>query len=185
MANINPQKGHGTFIRAAAELKKLRPETCFAILGQTYRAHAEYHKALLQTAKDLGLVLGQDLIISDPCLEVAELAMAFDLFWMTSEPRSEGIPTVVEEAMALGLPVVATDVGSIAEIVDHGKTGLVVPPRDHRALAKVTDELIGNSRTRADMSRHARERAETDFNVDICVSKHVAAIEMARGLDQN
>src|SRR5579875_192525 len=100
VSNLNPQKGHRTFIRAAAQLRKIRPRLQIVILGRQYDAHRKYYQSLLEEAKRLGLVLGQDLTIRDPGLRVHEWAQAFDVFWMTPEPRSEGIPTVIEEAMA-------------------------------------------------------------------------------------
>ena len=55
---------------------------------------------LLDEAESLGLRIGTDFFVVDPGLRVSELAPALDLYWLTSEPRSEGIPTTVEEAMA-------------------------------------------------------------------------------------
>src|ERR1700726_2671448 len=105
VSNINPQKGHATFIRAAAELRKLRPDVQFVILGATYPQHAGYTRSLWTLAESLGLKVGRDLLVRDPGSRVAELAAAFNVFWLTSEPLSEGIPTVLEEAMALETPV--------------------------------------------------------------------------------
>jgi glycosyltransferase involved in cell wall biosynthesis len=130
--NITPMKGHLTFIRAAAQLRQRRANIRFVLLGATHQP--DYTQKLLDEAESLGLQIGRELLVVDPGSRVRQLAPALDLFWLTSEPRSEGIPTTVEEAMALGIPVVAANVGGVREIVHDGETGSLVPPRDPEAL---------------------------------------------------
>lgn len=179
VSNINPQKGHLTFVRAAAALKRERPDCRFVILGQRYTAHAEHLGRLLQEANALGLKVGSDLVIADPGRRVAELACALDVFWMTSEPRSEGIPTALEEAMALGLPAVAADVGSIAEIVIEGETGFVVPARHAQSFVERTIRILDDPDLRSRMSAASRAFAERNFTIGQCAGKHAEAIGMA------
>ena len=180
VSNINPQKGHLTFVRAAAFLKRERPDCRFVILGQRYAAHAGHFRRLVDEARAHGINLGSDLVIADPGSRVAELASAFDVFWMTSEPRSEGIPTALEEAMALGLPAVAADVGSIREIVIEGRTGFVVPPRDWQATARATMRILDDPDLRGSLAIEARAFAERNFTIGQCADKHAEAIETAR-----
>jgi len=179
IANLNPQKGHRTFIRAAARLRNSRSDVRFVILGRRYEAHQQYYDSMLKDAVQLGLRLEQDLIIRDPGLRVAELAQAFDIFWMTPEPRSEGIPTVIEEAMALGLPVVATDVGSISEIVFDRQTGFLVPTHAVSVIAQRTLEILENAELRRVMSKRARAYAESHFQVRLCAEAHLRAFRIA------
>lgn len=179
VGNLNLQKGHRTFIRAAAALRRSHPTARFAILGASYDHHAAYTESLWREAADLGLRLGHELIVRDPGARVAELAPAFDLFWLPSDPRSEGIPTVVEEAMALGLPVVTTDVGAVREAVDHGMTGYVVPPLDPEALAWATVPLIDNPSLREQFGAAGRAVAVQRFSVETCAAVHEATFEAA------
>ncbi len=116
VSNITPQKGHATFLRAAQQLRREHPRTRFVILGAEDRYHANYVAGIWRQASQSGLLLGRDLIVKDPGSHVADLAVAFDIFWLTSEPKSEGVPTVVEEAMAMALPVVTTNVGAVTEL---------------------------------------------------------------------
>ena len=83
---------------------------------------------------------------------------AADLFVLSS--RVEGFPNALTEAMAAGLPVVATDVGAVTEIVRTGVDGLIVPSGDVAALAAALDILMGNSEKRAELGRRAKEVAE-------------------------
>lgn len=179
VSNLNPQKGHRTFVQAAARLKRVRPEARFVILGRRYQAHARYSDGVLEEARALGLVLGQDLFVQDPEDRVAELAMGFDVFWMTPEPHSEGIPTVIEEAMALGLPVVAGDVGSIREIILDGRTGRLVPVRDPAAVCEATLALLDDPDGMARMGAAAVEFAREHFPVAACAQAHAQAYELA------
>lgn len=177
--NLNPMKGHITFIRAAALLRRRLPTARFVLLGATYEYRSDYTQMLLDEAESLGLEVGNDLLIVDPGSRVSQLAPALDLFWLTSEPRSEGTPTTVEEAMALGIPVVAADVGGVRELVDDGETGYLVSPRDPEALAAATEPLLDDPERRRRMGEAARVRAVADFNLDRCADLHLIAFERA------
>jgi glycosyltransferase involved in cell wall biosynthesis len=177
--NVSPMKGHLTFIRAAAELRRRRPDVRFVLLGATFQDRSDYTRMLLGEAEALGLRLGSEFLLVDPGSRVSELAPALDLFWLTSEPRSEGIPTTVEEAMALGIPVVAADVGGVGEIVRDGETGALVPPRDVQALVAATEPLLDDAARRAQIGEAARRRAVAEFNLDRCADTHVVAFERA------
>jgi glycosyltransferase involved in cell wall biosynthesis len=177
--NLNPMKGHLTFIRAAAQVRRRRPNVRFLLLGATYQHRSDYTQMLVDEAESLGLRVGSELLIVDPGSRVSDLAPALDLFWLTSEPHSEGIPTTVEEAMALAIPVVAADVGGVREIVDDGETGFLVPPRDPEALVAATDSLLDDPARRRQMGEAARLRAVADFNLDRCADAHAIAFERA------
>ncbi len=84
----------------------------------------------------------------------------------------EGMPNVILEAMASGLPVVATSVGGIPEIVSHKQTGLLVEPRQPQALAKALLELIIDDARRLAMGRAGRIAAQDQFSMDVMVKNH-------------
>lgn len=179
VSNINPMKGHDTFLRAAAHVQRLRPLTRFVLLGAQSPRHSEYTRQLWRMASDLGLQLGQDLLVVDPGADVARLTPAFDVFWLTSNPRSEGIPTVIGEAMAMELPVVATRVGSVHEAVADGVTGRVVMPRDPVAIADATLPYLDDDRLRQTVGRAARARAQALYDPADCAERHATAFRLA------
>lgn len=182
VGNVNPQKGHGTFIRAAALLrKKSLGDVQFVILGATYAHRAAYTELLIREAEALGLVSGKDLIWRDPGDQVHELACAFDIFWLTSEPRSEGIPTVVEEAMAMQLPVVSANVGGVSELIEDGVSGFLVAPRNAQAIAEITLRLIRDENLRHTIGACARRRALMVADIEVCADAHLAAFARAAG----
>jgi glycosyltransferase involved in cell wall biosynthesis len=179
VSNVNPMKGHDTFIKAAVRVRERRPGTRFVILGEQSSRHADYTARLWRLARDLGLELGKDLIVAYPGTDVAATAPAFDVFWLTSNPRSEGIPTVIGEAMALGLPVVATRVGSVHEALDDGVTGRLVRPRDPHALLEATLPYLDDAGLRETVGAAARASAKRLYSPEACADRHERAFELA------
>jgi glycosyltransferase involved in cell wall biosynthesis len=183
VANIAPYKDHLTFLRAAKLLRSRFPQARFAILGHCQTRFMDYLSAVRREADSLGLSEGRDVIIRDPGARVAQLAQALDLFWLSSE--TEGAPTVLCEAMSLGLPVVATRAGSVPEMIEDGRNGLLVPIRDPKAIAEATARILGAPELRAALSTQARRTVVEKFDVTVCADLHARAIRMAfeRGRD--
>ncbi len=85
--------------------------------------------------------------------------------------------------MALGLPVVATDVGSIGEIVFDGETGFVVPTHADSLIVRRTLDILENGELRIEMSQRARAYAEANFGVRPCAEAHLRAFRIALDRD--
>jgi glycosyltransferase involved in cell wall biosynthesis/SAM-dependent methyltransferase/uncharacterized protein YbaR (Trm112 family) len=179
VSNVTPQKGHRTFLSAAGQVHRGYPAVRFVILGANDPNHGNYTTALWNHAENEGLHPGRELIVRDPGSRVADLAAALDIFWLTSEPRSEGIPTVVEEAMALGLPVVTVDVGGIREAITHGVTGLVAPARRPEVIAETTYPLLADAGLRERIGEAARQWAIDHCDIEVCADAHAKAFEVA------
>jgi glycosyltransferase involved in cell wall biosynthesis len=80
----------------------------------------------------------------------------------------DGIPTTLLEAMSAGLPVVATDAGSITEVIDADRDGIIVRQRDPTALADAIAALLGDAPRRAQLARCAAEKVRAQFDVTVC-----------------
>lgn len=93
--------------------------------------------------------------------EVANALGAADVFVLPS--FAEGVPVVLMEAMAAGLPVIATTVGGVGELVTHGESGLLVPPGDWRALANALCNLLADPERRADMGVVGAAKVAAEF----------------------
>src|SRR5262249_6154047 len=94
---------------------------------------------------------------------------AADVFCQPS--FNEGIPVVLMEAMASGLPVVSTAVGAIAELVAEGESGLLVPPARSRELADALRQLADSPELRTSMGEHGRRIVEDGFDVDMSAGR--------------
>ena len=149
-ARLDPQKGHLTLLRAAAEL----PETIFAIAGEgPDRARLELEATALGVA-DRVRFLGFRV-------DIPELLAASDVFALPS--LYEGSPLAVLEAMAAGRAVVSSAIGGTEELIDDERSGLLVPPGDHIALAQALRRVLADPELRSSLGRHAHERVAREF----------------------
>jgi glycosyltransferase involved in cell wall biosynthesis len=104
----------------------------------------------------------------------ADTAPCFAAMDMLVAPsRSEGFGLAIAEAMAMGLPVVASRVGGIPEVVEDGRTGILVPPSDSRMAAAAVIDLLSDRSRMAGMGRAGRQRILTQFSME----RHVAGLE--------
>jgi glycosyltransferase involved in cell wall biosynthesis len=104
--------------------------------------------------------------------DVADWLANADMFVLSSV--SEGICLTLLEAMAAGLPIVATDVGGNREIVEEGGTGRLVPAADPEAMAKAIVAMCENAELAREMGRRGRERVERHFDVRTMVARYEA-----------
>jgi glycosyltransferase involved in cell wall biosynthesis len=144
VAKLSPVKGHQHFIAAAAEIAKARPDVVFLIVGDGIRK-----KELEDMATELGIA--DRVTFAGVRDDVPSLLELMDVFVLGS--LSEGSPNAVLEAMAAGLPVVATDVGGLPEMVIDGESGILVPPGDSDALAEAIGELLDDPSRAETMGR--------------------------------
>lgn len=108
--------------------------------------------------------LGQHIIFLGYRNDVPELLDAIEILVVPS--IQESFPRVALEAMAMRVPVIATEVGGLPESVDNGKTGIIVPPGDADALCRALDRLIKAPELRDAMGAAGRKRAETMFSLE-------------------
>lgn len=157
IAVFRRQKRLDLWLRAAALIRELRPEARFLLVGDgPLRRDVENLARELELADALFLPGLQE--------DVKPFLSAMDLLMFSSD--FEGLPLVLLEAMALALPVVATEVGGIPEAVVPGGTGLLVAPGDPAALAAAAHELLVDGARRSTMGAAARERAGDLFGTD-------------------
>ena len=98
------------------------------------------------------------------CQDVIPLFEAMDMFVLSS--LREGLPNVVLEAMAMGVPVVATQVAGIPSLIEDHRHGLLVPPDDVAKLAQTMQQMIINPERRDQLSQAARSRIELEYSFE-------------------
>jgi len=163
IGNLNPFKGHEDFLKAAARIKERTPDARFIVVGRRLTTAPGYWERLQQLTAALGLE--RDVICTGFCDDIPSMLAALDVFVLAS--IRESCPNAVLEAMAMKVPVVATDVGAVSELVADGLTGTVVPPHDPEAIARaVLDHLAKTPEQVEAMTGAARRRVQTEFSLD-------------------
>ncbi|MDD5750774.1 MAG: glycosyltransferase family 4 protein [Candidatus Pacebacteria bacterium] len=151
LANLYATKGLPYLIKAARIIAKERPEVGFVVIGE-----GPERKALEKLTARLGL--RQTFFLTGTIPSAARYLAAFDIFVLPS--IKEGLPYAVLEAMAAGLPIVATYVGGVPELIENDKSGLLVEPRNPAALARALGQLLGNPAQQKNLAHAARQRVE-------------------------
>jgi glycosyltransferase involved in cell wall biosynthesis len=176
VANLRAEKGHDVLIDAAPQILTACPDAEFVLAGDGPQREALAARAQSRGVADRVRFLGQ-------CRDVPELLAGADLFVLPS--RSEALPNAVIEAMAAGLPVVASAVGGIPELITQDATGVLVPAGDASRLAGAVIDLMEHPEHAFQMGRAAREFVTREFGFLRLVSRvedlYLGAIEHPAG----
>ncbi len=165
VASFTPEKGHETLLRAAAALQGRRPEMQYAFVGS-----GPLRESLQRLTAQLGLADRVRFLGSRR--DVAQILAVGDVFALASQ--WEGFGLAIAEASAAALPVVATRVGGIPEVVEHGRTGLLVVPGDPAALAAALEQLAARPDLARSFGEAGRERVCECFDLRRCTDEYVA-----------
>jgi glycosyltransferase involved in cell wall biosynthesis len=161
VANLRPEKGHDVLIDAVPEVLRSYPDARFEIVGG-----GPEHPRLVARAQSRGVLHAFDFAGHSDNIP-ARLDSA-DLFVLPS--RSEAFPNALLEAMAAGLPTVASAVGGILELVEPERTGVLVPAEHPEALAAAICRVMENPDFAARMGAAARARVQADYSFDRMVA---------------
>jgi glycosyltransferase involved in cell wall biosynthesis len=172
VANLRPEKGHDVLLAAVPRILAVHPDAEFVLAGS-----GPCRDALESQARAGGV--DRRVRFLGECRNVPEVLADGDLFVLPS--RTEAMPNAVIEAMAAGLPVVASDVGGIPELIAHDRTGLLVPAGDPAALAAAVTELMTDPARAAALGRSARAFIAREFGFGRMVARfeelYLSAIE--------
>ncbi|MBN1508288.1 MAG: glycosyltransferase family 4 protein [Sedimentisphaerales bacterium] len=172
--NVNRFKGITYFIEAAGRIRSRIPSARFVIVGSKLDTDPGYWDRLQQLTEQLGLK--QEVLFTGFREDVPAILSALDVFVLAS--IEESCPVALLEAMAMKVPVVATDVGAVSEMVLHERTGFVVPPRDPEAIAEAVWRYLQAPVDQVrQMVEAARHRMETEFAVEQVASQQKSLYE--------
>jgi glycosyltransferase involved in cell wall biosynthesis len=161
VGRVAVEKNHALLVDAAAPL--LGPGTRLVIAGDGALLAALREQVTRLGVADFVHLLGARR-------DVPDVLNAFDTFVLSSD--TEGLPLVVPEAMATGLPVISTRVGGVPSVLDEGQTGFLVPPRDTQALRDRVAQLradpagsraLGDRARAAAIARFSAERMQREY----------------------
>lgn len=155
IAELHQNKGLNYLAEATELIKQKNPEADFIVIGE-----GEERESLEKN---------KNLILLGNIPDAARLLTAFDIFVLPS--IKEGLPYVILEAGLAGLPVIATNIGGIPEMLEHNKSGLLVEARNARDLAEKIEYLINNPAIRKSLGENLREKVKRDFCLDKMVEE--------------
>jgi glycosyltransferase involved in cell wall biosynthesis len=157
VANYRPIKNYNMIINAVPEILKVFPDTVFWFIGE-----GSDRNRLERKINQLGIE--DNVFLTGTRQDISSLLNQMDVFVLTS--FAEGSPNSVLEAVAHGLPVVATNVGGLPEIVLNDKTGFLVPIDSSRLLAEKLIYLLSNYENAKAMGANGRKHVENNFALD-------------------
>jgi glycosyltransferase involved in cell wall biosynthesis len=166
-AHLSPKKGHMDLLRSARPVAERRQDAHFVFLGD-----GPMRKQLTASAEQWGVA--SRVTFLGFRRDVADVMSAYDVFVLASWWEPFGL--VLVEAMALGVPVIATRAGGVPEVVLEGETGLLVPPGDVEALTEAILRLADAPDLRRQMSAAGPARART-FDIAIKAREVLAVYE--------
>ncbi len=178
VARLVPKKGIGTLVDAAAELARRGRRFRMRILGD-----GPLRAGLARRIEASGLA---DRVRLEGAADHARVSRALERASVFALPcvvdrrgEHDGLPVALLEAMASGLPVVSTPVGGIADAIESGRNGLLVPPGDSRALASALARLLDDPDAAARLGRRARETVLEGFRLDAAAARLAGWMEGA------
>lgn len=171
-AQFIPRKGHDVLLRALPAVFARHPDTRVLLFGQGPLQDRVAERIRQAGWQDQVLLPGyrDDLAESLPCLDV-----------LVHPATREGLGIILLQAAAARVPVVATAVGGIPEVVEHGETGFLIPPGDFQALAERTVFLLDHPEEARRLGERARRRVESEFSVDRMVEGNLAVYREVLG----
>lgn len=155
LSRLGKEKGHSDALQALARLKSSLPEILLVVVGDGPELGS-----LQAQATHLGL--DEHVRFCGQRSDVADILRAFDAFLMPS--LIEGLPMALLEAMATGLPTIATPVGDISAVIEDNRSGLLVPPADAVKLAAAMKRLTSDSSLQQRLGQSASRTIERQFS---------------------
>jgi glycosyltransferase involved in cell wall biosynthesis len=157
LAMLRPEKDHETFLGAAKIVHQNLPDAHFLIVGD-----GPERQRLETLARNLGLEAA--VHFTGERVDISDLLTVFDVSVLCSV-TIETFPMAFLEAMAMERPLVATDLGGLAEMIDDGENGFLVPMRDPQALAAAIVGVVTDRQTNRAMGQRSRQIVEERFTV--------------------
>jgi glycosyltransferase involved in cell wall biosynthesis len=169
LAGLRPYKDHATLLRAASTVINQLPRVRFLVIGDGPK-----RQQLEALCSELRITA--NVHFTGVRGDVVRLLCAIDVFALSSYTE-ECFPIALLEAMASARPAVCTAVGGIPEIINHGESGYLVPPKDPQQLADRLVSLLSDPQAARRMGRAGRRRVEAEFSLDRSVAAAEQAIE--------
>lgn len=182
LGRVHPNKGQLDFLKAAREIASRNPLARFLIVGDAPPGWGAYKAEVERAIGELGLT-GTAVLTNVPSSEIPATLGNLDV--LMSPSYVESFSYSLLEAMSMRLPIIATDVGGIREMMVHGESGLIVPSGDVPALVREALTLLADPARRRHLGTGARERVERRFTLAAMAERTTAIYrEVMRSREQ-
>jgi lipopolysaccharide heptosyltransferase II len=166
IARLTPIKGHAYFIKAMAKIARFAPRLKIWIVGDAPPAKKAYKEGIEVLVKRLGLWHCTEFL--GTLRNIPEVLSYLDLLVLATTTQ-EAFGRVIIEAQACGVPVIATRVGGVVDIIDDGKTGLLVPPAEPGAIAEAAMKIFKDPKLAVSLAEEAYKKVKEKYNVELMV----------------
>ncbi len=163
VGRIHYLKGQEYFLRIAGFLHTRFPGLKFLIVGDAFEGYEYLYDKLAAITRELNLE--KSVYTLGFRSDIANIYKAIDIFVLPST-LADSFPTVILEAMASGVPVVATRQGGAVEMIEDGKSGILIPINEPEKAADIIGDLIKNKDMRIQMGKEAKLRVTKEFSLD-------------------
>lgn len=164
IGRLTPIKGHLHFIKAMAKVARIIPRLKIWIVGDASISKEAYKEEIQVLVRRLGLEHCTQFLGTQR--DIPSVMASLDLLVLPSTAQ-EAFGRVIIEAQAAGVPVIATKVGGIVDVVEDEKTGLLVPPADPSGIAEATMRIFKDKQFATDLATAAFERVKARYNVEL------------------
>ncbi len=176
IGRLTPLKGHKVFIKSLLMVIKIMPAVKVLIVGDAPQDKIKYKQELKSLVNKLSL--DKNVEFMGETQNIAKIMSRLDLLVLATTAQ-EAFGRVIIEAFASGVPVVATNVGGVSDIISDGKNGMLVAPGDPRAMAEAILKILQNKKLSASFIKEARKTAEANFDLEIMAKKTIKVYEEA------
>lgn len=170
IGRLSSIKGHLYFIKAMAHVLRDIPQLKIWIVGDAPSSKASYKEELQVLVKRLGLWQNTEFLGTQK--DIPEILKNTDLLVLATTTQ-EAFGRVIIEAQACGVPVVATSVGGVVDIIDDGKTGLLVPAADPENMAEAVTKIYKDKKLAQDLVENAYRKVKQKYNVELMVQSTI------------
>jgi lipopolysaccharide heptosyltransferase II len=174
IGRITPIKGHIYFLKAIARIVRTMPKVKVLIIGDPSPGKQGYKSELKLLIRQLGLSNYVEFLGRRS--DLPDLLVNIDVVVVPSIVK-EAFGRVIIESQAVGVPVIASDIGGISEVIDNDETGFLVPARDVGALADKIIEVKQNKKKAVGVVKKAREKIEKVYNLDQMAARTIEVYE--------
>ncbi|MEZ5306003.1 MAG: glycosyltransferase family 4 protein [Pyrinomonadaceae bacterium] len=173
MGELSKVKGQTEFVFASAEILKEIPDAHFVLVGKDNSKSGSYRREIRRLAKVLGTA--PNIVFLDWMKDTRPFFAATDLYISSSKTESFGL--TILEAMAFGIPVVATDTDGARMLVADGESGRIVPQMDVKALAGESVKILRDNDLKTRLGKAGRLIAEREYSLERMIQRTIAVYD--------